>query len=95
MDVTMRQMSLLEAVIGNKSRSGQQFAAWEAAYGPTDADGYPAQLWDRRTGKINHDVANYMRDHGYDLRAYAEQKLGLAADTAQGHTEPDFSAWKQ
>ena len=27
------------------------------------------------------------------LRSYAEKKLGLADDAAQGQTEPDFSTW--
>ena len=31
--VTQRQMSQLEAVLGSKARSGQQFDAWDAAYG--------------------------------------------------------------
>lgn len=66
--LTMREMSQLEEVLGSKTRSGQQLAAWIAAYGPTDADGYPKPLWDSRTGKIDREVANYMRDHGFDLR---------------------------
>src|SRR5205807_6324713 len=28
---------------------------------------------DKLTGKIDPEVANYMRDHGYDLRYYMEQ----------------------
>jgi hypothetical protein len=65
--LTMRQMSQLEAVLGSKVRSGQQLAAWEAAYGPVGADGYPRPLWDPRTGVIDKEVASYMRDQGYDL----------------------------
>jgi enterochelin esterase-like enzyme len=65
--VTVRQMSLLEEVLGSHGRSGQQYEEWEAAYGPVDADGYPRPLWDKLTGKIDHEVATYMRDHGYDL----------------------------
>jgi enterochelin esterase-like enzyme len=71
--VTMRQMSLLEEVLGTKGRSGQQFEAWEAVYGPVGADGYPKPLWDKLTGKIDRDVANYMREHGYDLSAYLQK----------------------
>jgi hypothetical protein len=71
--LTMRQMSQLEAVLGSKVRSGQQIAAWDAAYGPTDAEGYPRPLWDRMTGKIDKEVAAYMRDGGYDL-SYDIQK---------------------
>ena len=70
---TMRQMSQLEEVLGSHGRSGQQIEAWEAVYGPVGADGYPEPLWDKRTGVINPKVAEYMRDHGYDLRHYAEK----------------------
>ncbi len=72
-DVTMRQMSQLEDVLGSRGRSGEQFEAWEAVYGPVGADGYPRPLWDKQTGRIDVQVANYMRDHGYDLRYYLEQ----------------------
>lgn len=71
--VTMRQMSQLEEVLGTHGRSGQQFEAWEAVYGPVGTDGYPKPLWDKLTGRIDPQVANYMRDHGYDLRYYLEQ----------------------
>jgi hypothetical protein len=76
---TMRQMSQLESVLGSHGRSAQQFEAWDAAYGPVDEDGYPRPLWDKRTGKIDRDVASYMRDHGYDLAHYMKinwKKLG-------------------
>jgi hypothetical protein len=76
---TMRQMSQLEEVLGSHGRSAQQFEAWDAVYGPVDEDGYPRPLWDKRTGKIDHEVARYMRDHGYDLTYYMKtnwKKLG-------------------
>ncbi len=72
-DVTMRQMSHMEEVLGSHGRSGQQYEAWEAVYGPVGVDGYPKPLWDKLTGKIDPVVAAYMRDHGYDLRYYMEQ----------------------
>lgn len=71
--MTMREMSRLEAVLGSKVRSGQQLAAWEAAYGPVGKDGYPRPLWDSLTGKIDKEVALYMRDNGYDLRHNLEK----------------------
>jgi hypothetical protein len=71
--LTMREMSRLEAVLGSKVRSGQQLAAWEAAYGPVGKDGYPRPLWDPLTGKIDKEVAIYMRDQGYDLRYNLEK----------------------
>lgn len=67
---TVQQESQLEDVLGSRGRSGQQLEAWEAVYGPVGADGYPKPLWDKRTGKIDHSVADYMREHGYDLTEY-------------------------
>ena len=71
--LTMREMSQLEEVLGSRIRSGQQIAAWDAAYGPVGKDGYPRPIWDRLTGKIDHEVALYMRDNGYDLRYNLEK----------------------
>jgi hypothetical protein len=70
--ITTRALSRFEAVIGSRGRASYQLEAWEAIYGPVGEDGYPVPLWDKLTGKIDHNVATYMRDHGYDLRAYAE-----------------------
>ena len=69
--LTVREMSQLEEVLGTHGRSGQQLEAWESVYGPVGADGYPQSLWDKRTGKIDPAVADYMRR--YDLRAYLEK----------------------
>jgi hypothetical protein len=71
--VTARQISRFENVLGSHGRSGFQLEAWEAVYGPVGPDGYPVPLWDKRTGTIDHTVATYMRDHGFDLRDYAER----------------------
>ena len=71
--LTTRQLSRFEAVLGSHGRSGYQLEAWEAVYGPVGADGYPVPLWDKRTGAIDHTVASYMRDHGFDLRDYAQR----------------------
>jgi hypothetical protein len=71
--LTMREMNRLESVLGSNVRSGQQIAAWDAAYGPVGKDGYPRPIWDRLTGKIDKEVAFYMRDNGYDLRYNLEK----------------------
>ena len=68
--ISVRDFSRLEDVLGSHGRSGEQLGAWESVYGPVGDDGYPRPLWDKRTGHIDHAVAAYMRDHGYDLRAY-------------------------
>jgi hypothetical protein len=68
--ISERQYSQWEEVLGSHGRSADQLEAWEAVYGPVGDDGYPKPLWNKRTGHIDHDVALYMRDHGYDLRYY-------------------------
>lgn len=67
---TVREKSLLEEVLGTRGRSCEQYEAWEAVYGPIGDDGYPKPLWNKLTGKIDKDVALYMRDHGFDLNYY-------------------------
>ena len=69
--LTVREMSQLEDVLGTHGRSGQQLEAWEAVYSSVGSDGYPQPLWDKRTGAIDHRVADHMRN--YDLRAYLEK----------------------
>jgi hypothetical protein len=81
---TNREMSKFEEVLGTKGRSGYQFEAWEAFYGPMDAEGYPRPLWNKLTGKIDHEVALYMRDHGYDLRYYTEKNWSTIGPLVAG-----------
>ncbi len=59
-------MNRLELVLGTRTRSGQQYDIWEAVFSPVGRDGYPARIWDKGTGVIDKDVANYWRDN-YDL----------------------------
>lgn len=61
-----------ELVLGDKSRSGQQWDIWEAVFSPNGADGYPQRIWDKTTGQINKDVALHWRDN-YDLRYIMER----------------------
>jgi len=75
---TVKESNHLELVLGDKSRSGGQFDIWEATYSPQGEDGYPVRLWDKMSGKINHDVAQYWLEN-YDLRHILERdwdKLG-------------------
>ncbi|MFZ1972158.1 MAG: alpha/beta hydrolase-fold protein [Candidatus Acidiferrales bacterium] len=69
---SVRQISQMEYASGTHDRSGAQIDIWDAVYGPVGDDGYPQALWNHLTGKIDHSVANYMRDHGYDLRDYIQ-----------------------
>ena len=63
---TLEQMNRMEVVLGTKTRSGQQWDIWEAVYSPQGPDGYPARIWDKRTGAIDRKVAEYWKEH-YDL----------------------------
>jgi hypothetical protein len=71
--ISVRMESQFERVLGSHARSGEQFAIWEATYGPVGPDGYTAELWDLESGHIDPDVARYFRDHDYDLREYLER----------------------
>jgi hypothetical protein len=70
--VTMRDDGHWELVLGTKNRSGQQFDIWEAVYSPLGDDGYPKRLWDKMTGDIDPEVADYWREN-YDLRHILER----------------------
>jgi len=67
--VMLREENQLNNARGSHRRGGENFAIWEATFGPTDSAGYPAPIWDDSTGVIDHDVAAYWRDH-FDIRAY-------------------------
>jgi hypothetical protein len=61
-----------ELVLGTHGRSGEQWDIWQAVFSPAGADGYPAEIWDQKTGVINHEVAEYWRQH-YDLTAIMQR----------------------
>ncbi|MCB0595965.1 MAG: hypothetical protein KDD28_17865 [Phaeodactylibacter sp.] len=56
----------MELALGTNSRSGDQYDIWQAVYGPVGEDGYPKPIWDKYTGEIDHQVAEYWKEH-YDL----------------------------
>ena len=75
---TVKRANHYELVLGDHSRSGQQWDIWEATYSPQGEDGYPERIWDKMTGEINPTVANYWQEN-YDLRYILERdwdKLG-------------------
>ena len=76
--ITTKEVNAYELALGDHGRSGEQFDIWQAVYGPVGPDGYPASIFDKATGDIDHSVANYWREH-YDLEAILERdwaKLG-------------------
>jgi hypothetical protein len=65
--MTVEQENRMEEVMGPGNTSGQQWDAWQAAYGPADDDGDPVALFDAETGAIDRSVAEtYTR---YDISA--------------------------
>ncbi len=80
---TVKENNYLELVLGDKSRSGQQWDIWEATYSPQGEDGYPERLWDKYTGDINPEVANYWKEN-YDLRYILERDWGKLGDKLKG-----------
>jgi Putative esterase len=65
-DAMVWEQNRLEEVLGTKTRSGGQFDVWEAVFSPVGPDGYPARIFNKRTGEIDKKVAEYWREH-YDL----------------------------
>ncbi len=81
--VTMEDENHMELVIGDKSRSGGQWDAWEAVYSPMGEDGYPLRLWDKNSGEIDHDVARHWRDN-YDMRYILERDWATLGPKLEG-----------
>jgi hypothetical protein len=71
--VRWRDMSRVSTVLGSHGRSGEFLDSWSAIFGPVGADGYPQPIWNHETGEINHQVAEYWRIQGFDLRDYLER----------------------
>jgi hypothetical protein len=80
---TVKEANHLELVLGDKSRSGGQFDIWEATYSPQGEDGYPVRLWDKSSGEINHEVAEFWKEN-YDLRYIMERDWDKLGDKLKG-----------
>ncbi len=81
--ISMRDNVAYEAALGDHGRSGEQFDIWQAVYGPVGPDGYPAQIFDKQTGAIDHQVAAYWHDH-YDLDAILQKNWDQLGPLLQG-----------
>ena len=81
---TMRQTAQFEAMLGSRGRSHYQLDIWQATHGPAGADGYPAPLFDKRTGAIDKKVVEYMREHGYDLTEYTRRNWATLGPKLNG-----------
>ena len=69
---TVQQENHLESVLASRGRSGGQWDIWQAVYSPVAEDGYPEPIWDRMTGDIDPEVAEFWKDN-YDLRYILER----------------------
>ena len=84
-EFTIRHECQMENTIGNGdswAMSGQQWGAWNAAYGPRDPDGKPVPLWDPKSGAIDRSVVDHWRQ--YDLRFILEQNWQTLAPKLRG-----------
>ncbi len=80
---TLRQVQQKEHVLGTKGRSGGQRDIWPTLFGPAGEDGYPRHLWDRETGVIDPEVAEYWREN-YDLRYILERDWATLGPKLEG-----------
>ena len=80
---TIKDENHLELVLGTKSRSGQQWDIWEATYSPQNDEGYPERIWDKKTGDINPEVAEYWKEN-FDLRYILERDWDKLGDNLKG-----------
>ncbi len=80
---TLEDMNHLELVLGTKSRSGQQWDIWQAVYSPCGDDGYPKPIWNKLTGDIDHEVAEYWREN-YDLSYIMQRDWKTLGPKLQG-----------
>ena len=62
----------MEEVLGPGNTSGGQWDSWQAVFGPRDASGHPAALYDAMTGVIDKAVAETYRAHDIGARLRAE-----------------------
>jgi hypothetical protein len=68
----MEETNHRELAIGTRSRSGDQYDIWQAVFSPAGKDGYPQPIWDKLSGQIDRQVAEYWREH-YDLRSILQR----------------------
>jgi hypothetical protein len=80
---SIRQEMGYERAVGPNGRSGGQWAIWEALFSPVGPDGYAAPIWDRVTGEIDHEVAEYWRDH-WDLNQHLQNNWSAIGESLSG-----------
>ena len=82
---TVRHECQLERVLGagdRWERSGMDWCAWNATFGPRGADGMPRPLWDGKTGRLDRAVLDHWRK--YDLRLVLKNNWPALAPKLRG-----------
>jgi hypothetical protein len=82
---TVRSECRLERVLGlggRWERSGQDWCAWNATFGPRGDDGQPRPLWDGTTGKLDRSVLEHWKR--YDLRLVLQKDWPTLAPKLRG-----------
>jgi hypothetical protein len=72
-----------ELMLGSNGRSTEQWDIWQAVYSPVGPDGYPQPIFDKRTGVIDHKVAEYWREH-WDLTDYLKRNWKSIGEKLRG-----------
>ena len=82
-NATVKDMNHVELALGTNSRSGDQWDIWQAVYSPMALDGYPKPIWDKKSGKIDKEVADYWKEN-YDLRYVLERDWAKIGPKLEG-----------
>ena len=72
-----------EYVLGTHGRSTEQWDIWQAVFSPAGPDGYPAEIINSLTGKINKATLAYWHDH-YDLTAILKRDWATLGPKLEG-----------
>jgi hypothetical protein len=82
---TLRHECQIENVMGRGnlwSRSGKDWCAWNAVFGPRGPDSQPVPLWEPKSGKINRSVLDHWKK--YDLRLVMEENWATLGPKLRG-----------
>ena len=82
-NATVKDMNHVELALGTNSRSGDQWDIWQAVYSPMASDGYPKPIWNKKSGKIDKEVADYWKEN-YDLRYVLERDWAKIGPKLEG-----------
>lgn len=80
---SLRDMNYRELALASNGRSGDQWDIWQAVFSPAGENGYPKPIWDKLSGDIDSEVANYWKEN-YDLRYIMERDWESLGPNLQG-----------